>query len=76
MSDDKVTNITSIKKANTTPDEVLEFAKGKLAQVMVIGFSADGRFYSHSNSPLFKDMIYLLATAHHEIMMETLEPVA
>jgi len=49
------------------PDRVLEGAKGRLEQVLVVGLDRDEQFYMAGSTPEIGDMLFILALARTKV---------
>lgn len=68
MTDENVVMFTGITKNDFDPDFILEAAKGKLEEVVIIGRTADGDEYFASSHADGGITLWHLARAQHRLM--------
>lgn len=66
----EVVEFTGAFHGRVEPDVVLEAAKGKLEDVIVIGWDKDGTFYMASSTGELRDMLFLSRLLDRELMEE------
>lgn len=68
-----MSNVTEFRGITTQPidsDKVLDAAKGALTDVLVLGWSKDGKFYAASSNADLQAAIYLASKFVHKVHSE------
>lgn len=70
---DNVVPFTGLTKVRLEPDHVLESAKGKLQDVIVIGWDEGGEFWASSSETSCAQLLWLIEHARDFVMHESAE---
>lgn len=70
MTKDNVIDLPVVTRLDFPPDKILEKAKGKLEEVVVIGWHHDGELFFASSKADGGNILWLIEKAKAELLMD------